>query len=164
MDYKKLINKGSSASHVPRALLPSHLPAPCFQLHGEWNLRNFSSSQHCAIATKSSAGGSRLAGCRGSAHPAGESPGPGPGSRRGSSGFWIPDPSALAHRLLWLPRWLLTKQHVHINSVQNTFCWKLVFCQGPADGSLPLPVSSPKYISWTGCYAIFICWDLTVNI
>lgn len=80
------------------------------------------------------------------------------------SGSQLPDPSALAHRLLWLTRWLLTKQHVHINSVQNTFCWKLVFCQGPADGSFPLPVSSPKYISWTGCYAIFICWDLTVNI
>lgn len=42
----------------------------------------------------------------------------------------------------------------------------LIFCRRPADGSLPLPVSSPKYISWTSCYAIFsyICWYLTVNI
>lgn len=51
--------------------------------------------------------------------------------------------------------------------VSKTLCGNtLIFCKRPADGSLHLPRSSPKYISWTSCYAIFsyICWYLTVNI
>lgn len=76
-----------------------------------------------------------------------------------------------------------TQLHLHIDCYNwpdgflqnNMFIWlvsktihggTLISCKRPADGSLPLPMSSPKYISWTSCYAIFryICWYVTVNI
>lgn len=153
-----------------------YLPEICFQLYGKFSFENFSSCkfhglfQYSAILKKRSDFG------------AFELPLYTINHQRGSP---------LRH-LFWRS-WMVTKGygsqsshthlHLHIDCSDwpdgflqnNMFIWivsktlcgnTLIFCKRPADGSLHLPRSSPKYISWTSCYAIFsyICWYLTVNI
>lgn len=58
-------------------------------------------------------------------------------------------------------------QNVFIGIVPKHFLVvQLIFCKRPADGSLSLPRSSPRPLSWTSCYTVcsYWCWYLTVKI